>query len=97
MRIDIKSVREIMPGLSDRKVIKLANREDRIIITFDKDFGRLIFKEKMNIRGLILLRFNAVSPDQIADRIEHIIRSEIPVNNNIVVVSEERIRVTPLL
>jgi predicted nuclease of predicted toxin-antitoxin system len=97
MRIDVKSVRETTPGLIDREVIKLANREDRVIITFDKDFGKLIFKEKKSIRGLILLRFNAISPEQISDRIVHIIKSEIAVNGNIIVVGEERIRVTSLL
>jgi predicted nuclease of predicted toxin-antitoxin system len=47
--IDIKTVRDTTPGLSDRDRIKLANREGRIIITFDKDFGKLIFKEKMSV------------------------------------------------
>jgi len=34
----------------------LAIREGRIIITNDKDFGKLIFQERLPNRGVILLR-----------------------------------------
>ncbi len=32
-------------GISDAEIINLANAEQRLILTFDKDFGHLIFKE----------------------------------------------------
>ena len=50
----------------DREVLDPANREDRILVTFDKDFGELMLREKAKVKGLILLRFHAKSPLQIA-------------------------------
>ncbi len=36
--IDIQSISLLNPGIEDVDVLKLAHREKRILITFDKDF-----------------------------------------------------------
>lgn len=41
---DVKSVQEHSPGISDKAVIQLAKADDRIILTFDKDDGEIIFR-----------------------------------------------------
>lgn len=41
---DIVSVGDEFPGISDPEVIAFANAEERTIITFDSDYGELIFK-----------------------------------------------------
>lgn len=94
--LDIASVSESSPGLSDRAVIEQANRENRIIITFDKDFGELIFRERQKVKGLILLRIAPSSPEHIAERIQHTLSHVIPLENKIVTVREDRIRATSL-
>lgn len=38
---DVKLVRDIDPGMSDSKVLQIAESESRILITNDKDFLRL--------------------------------------------------------
>lgn len=53
---DIVSISELSPGISDQEVLSLANRENRILITQDKDFGELVFKEGLLHSGVILLR-----------------------------------------
>lgn len=53
---DIKAVKEIAQGKTDNQVLQLANKENRILITLDKDFGRLVFKEKLVHSGVIFLR-----------------------------------------
>jgi predicted nuclease of predicted toxin-antitoxin system len=35
--VDIVSVTELFPGLRDAKILDLANKKERIVITFDKD------------------------------------------------------------
>jgi len=94
--LDITSVSETSPGLSDRAVIEQANKENRIIITFDKDFGELIFKERLKVKGLILLRIAPSSPEHIAERIRHTLSQVTPLENKIVTVREDRTRATPL-
>jgi len=52
--IDAVSVIEIMKGAEDIEVMERAKRENRIIITNDKDFGWLALTHKPP--GIILLR-----------------------------------------
>jgi predicted nuclease of predicted toxin-antitoxin system len=40
----------------DKDLLNLANKEKRILITNDKDFGELVFLQKKLSSGLILLR-----------------------------------------
>jgi predicted nuclease of predicted toxin-antitoxin system len=94
--IDIISVTEYSLGLSDREVLDLANRKERIVVTFDKDFGELIFREKLKTKGLVLLRFIPKSPKHIAKRIEYLLTAEILIKNCILIVKEDSVRVAPL-
>jgi predicted nuclease of predicted toxin-antitoxin system len=77
-------------------VLELANRENRILITFDKDFGELVVKEKVRIKGLILLGFAPKSPQEIAMRIWQILTSQIPIENNLLIVKEYTVRLIKL-
>jgi predicted nuclease of predicted toxin-antitoxin system len=42
---DVLSIQETIPGAKDTVVIAEAQTSDRIILTFDKDYGELIFKQ----------------------------------------------------
>ncbi len=43
---DITSATLVCQGAPDRKVLALAAREDRIVLTFDKDCGYLVFRKR---------------------------------------------------
>lgn len=92
--LDIVSVADFASGASDSKVLDLANKEGRIVITFDKDFGQLVFKERRKIKGLILLRFVPTSPQQIAKRIKQVLVAEISIENCVITVKKDSVRVT---
>lgn len=49
-------VREINPGIDDYLVLELAVSKDAILITSDKDYGQLVFKERLPHTGVIFLR-----------------------------------------
>ncbi len=53
---DVLYIAEIKSGISDDKVLAYANEEDRILITRDKDFGELVYREKKIHSGIILNR-----------------------------------------
>ncbi len=55
--LDVLAVSEIMNRSIDRDLIEQANREQRILITEDKDFGWLVFASHVNSPGVILIRF----------------------------------------
>jgi predicted nuclease of predicted toxin-antitoxin system len=72
---DILYVAEMAAGLSDPAVLALAARENRILLTEDKDFGDLIFRRKQAVPGLVLMRIASEDPAlkiiRLAAAIEH--------------------------
>jgi len=55
--LDVVSVAEELPSATDSKILDLANKEGRIILTNDKDFGELAFLGQRATKGIVLLRF----------------------------------------
>ncbi len=60
-------VAEMEPGISDEVVLDLANREGAILLTADKDFGELVFRQRRIARGVILVRLAGISPSRKAE------------------------------
>ncbi|MCU0424582.1 MAG: DUF5615 family PIN-like protein [Candidatus Kapabacteria bacterium] len=43
----VKSIKEEMPGISDEEVLRIAVQEERVILTFDRDYGELLFRYRL--------------------------------------------------
>jgi predicted nuclease of predicted toxin-antitoxin system len=71
---DIKAVIQEMPGAPDTEVLAFAIAKQRIIVTYDRDYGELIFKHGMRPpQGVIYLR--KMEPDEHPGEIIHQILS----------------------
>lgn len=57
----IFSVYEDHRGISDPQVIDLANEQNRVIVTEDKDFGELTYRLKVVNRGIVLIRLSGLT------------------------------------
>ena len=57
---DIKEER--LFGISDKEVLRLAFKENRVVVTHDKDFANLLKYPSIKHKGVILLRFKDQSP-----------------------------------
>ena len=55
-------VAEMDPGIKDDEVLKQANKEKAILLTADKDFGELVFRQGRISQGIILVRLKGLSP-----------------------------------
>jgi predicted nuclease of predicted toxin-antitoxin system len=53
---EILAVSEMEPGISDQLVLGMANKEGSKLVTEDKDFGELAFRQNLLHHGVILLR-----------------------------------------
>jgi predicted nuclease of predicted toxin-antitoxin system len=62
-------VAELSPGQDDDAVLKQANESAAILITADKDFGELVFRQKRVHNGVVLLRLHGQSPQMKAETI----------------------------
>jgi predicted nuclease of predicted toxin-antitoxin system len=94
--VDIISILETSHGLKDTEVLDTANRQGRILITFDTDFGNLVIKQKLQTRGIILLRTKPKSPQQITKTIEQVLATKKRIEDHFIVVREYGIRILPI-
>ena len=62
-------VAELSPGQDDDAVLNHANESAAILITADKDFGELVFRQKRIHNGVVLLRLHGQSPQMKAETI----------------------------
>jgi predicted nuclease of predicted toxin-antitoxin system len=60
-------VLEMTPGISDEQVIQRANQESALLLTADKDFGELVFRQGRMTPGVVLIRLAGLSPQQKAE------------------------------
>ena len=90
-------IRESARGSSDEAVLATAQSETRLLITFDKDFGELVFRRgKSGSRGIVLFRLRKLSPDFVARRVTQILESLAECEGHYAVVDEHSIRLRPL-
>ena len=57
-------VAEMSPSISDEEVLRLANDQQAVLLTFDKDFGELVFRQNQAAHGVVLLRLHGLSPPE---------------------------------
>lgn len=94
---DVAWVRTDAPGSSDQEVLERAQSEDRIIVTFDKDFGELAFRSKLPASsGIILFRISAPSSVRVAQVAVAVLESRSDWAGHFAVIEDYRIRMTPL-
>jgi predicted nuclease of predicted toxin-antitoxin system len=91
---DVTYITEISPAITDEDVIDLANNEIRILITNDKDFGELIFRQSKITNGIILIcDFNEESSNKIRLVKEVLEKAKKKLKRNFIVVNEKGIRI----
>jgi predicted nuclease of predicted toxin-antitoxin system len=58
---DVQAVsRDYPPGLPDEDVLEIAQKEKRILVVADRDFGELIFHQRLAHAGVIFFRLPGV-------------------------------------
>src|SRR5438105_3392271 len=72
---DILYIAELEPGISDKSVFDRANENAALLITADKDFGEIVFRENRLISdGVVLIRLAGLSPDKKAEIVSDTLR-----------------------
>jgi predicted nuclease of predicted toxin-antitoxin system len=94
---DVIWIRTEAPGSDDAQVLERAQQENRILITFDKDFGELAFRSGLPAScGIVLFRVVAPSSAHIARVAVAAMASRTDWAGHMAVIENERIRMTPL-
>lgn len=90
---DVLSARDGYATASDRTLLDLASREQRVLVTEDKDFGELVFS--LRLPHPCIVRFDGLSAIDEASAIQSLIEShgDEMQQGAIIVITENRIRV----
>lgn len=90
---DTLSVAENFPSFEDEEILKIANKEKRIIITNDKGFGELIFYQKKKHQGVILFRLKGEDASSKISRLDTILKKfKRKLKEKFVVITQTKIR-----
>lgn len=94
---DVWWVRSEAPGMTHRDVLNRATLSDRLIVTFDKDFGELAFHSHLPVStGIVLFRTQAPSSAQLAKFVSEVLKSRDDRFGNFAVVDRFRVRLRSL-
>lgn len=91
---DVYSIGELDPSISDIIVMQIAISQNRTIITFDRDYGELIFKHGHRPeKGVIYLRIEPLYPLYPAEIIHQLLQIDgFQTTNTLTVVAESKVR-----
>ena len=90
---NVKSIRDIQLGLKDSEVLLIANKEKRILITTDKNFGELVFVNKLVHTGVILLRLKKETTTEKLRVLTSLFEKQLKLDGKFTVVTENKIRI----
>ena len=60
---DVEEVAAIAPGTTDADLVERSRGEGRIVITCDRDIGRIVLADTKSQPGVIYLRLRAAGPE----------------------------------
>jgi len=94
---DVLWIRTEAPGSDDPTVLRRAQADGRVPITFDKDFGELAFRTRQPASaGIILFRISAPSARHVANVVTTVLNGREDWEGHFSVVDDRRIRMTRL-
>ena len=70
---DALLISTINPSMSDSEILAIAENENRMVITMDKDFGELVYHSEKAHAGVLLLRLEDATGEEKVEVIRFII------------------------
>ena len=94
---DVLWIKKIAPRSSDDRILSMAEADERIIFTFDRDFGQLVYEKKLlTTQGIIYFRLDGLSPSKIVEAVINALDSDAIFSGYFTVVTKTNIRQTRL-
>ena len=90
---DVLSIGMDNPSIRDSEIMLIAMEEERTILTFDRDYGELIFRYNYKPeKGVVYIRLNEYSPIDPGIMIEDLLNSQLDLSRALTVVDRQGIR-----
>lgn len=91
---EVAAVVEDSPSIEDTEVLARAVQEQRVILTFDRDYGELIYRRRLPVPvGIIHLRFVPTTPEEAGQRLLSLFRlNAVNIEGNFTTIDDNQIR-----
>jgi predicted nuclease of predicted toxin-antitoxin system len=90
----VSYVAEMAPSIPDHAVLDLANEQGALLLTTDKDFGELVFRQRRLTTGVLLIRLAGLSATSKARIVaSSIVRHTRELAGNFTVISPGAVRI----
>ncbi len=94
---DVVHAAESLIGAPDAELLEVARNQGRIILTFDRDFGELVFHQRHPAaRGIVLFRLRRQSPGVVLPFLQSFSQSGVDMEGVFTVASPGQFRQTLL-
>jgi len=95
---DVKAIAEDSPGAKDSEVLARAANEHRVVLTFDRDYGQLIYRRRLPVpAGVVYFRFAPATPEEPAEHLLELLPvASVSLTGKFTVVERGRVRQRPL-
>jgi predicted nuclease of predicted toxin-antitoxin system len=94
---EVFAVTESAPGITDADVLSWAVQEAAIVLTFDRDYGELIYRHQLPTPpGVIYFRFQPTTPNEPAIQLLELLASVEKVYGLFTVIERSQVRQRPL-
>lgn len=94
---EVLAVTEDTPSIADVDVLNWAVQEAAIVLTFDRDYGELIYRHQMPTpTGIVYFRFQPTTPDEPALQLLELLLSVETLEGMFTVVERSQVRQRPL-
>jgi predicted nuclease of predicted toxin-antitoxin system len=94
---DVSWIAKDAPSTSDEIILGLGQENERVVLTFDKDFGELVYRDRLPANsGVILLRLSTQAPREVTRIVLLALNTRPSWNGVFAVVLDEAVRVSEL-
>lgn len=95
---DVVAIITDSPGAADEVILARAVRETRIVLTFDRDFGELVYRLRLPPpHGVVYFRFDPATPTEPAEYLLKLISDqELSLEQRFTVADRRQVRQRPL-
>lgn len=81
------------PGIPDREVVVIAQREGCLLLTHDRDFGELIIREQLPHAGVIYLRLRRTTAQAKLERLTQVLTDYADQLSRLLAVTDAGVRI----
>ncbi len=86
---DVRDVKEEgLAGTGDEDLLLLAFREDRVVVTHDRDFGKMVFAAMHPMVGIVHLRPGHISAEFVIESLASLLEMDLDLQTPFVLVAE---------